>query len=765
MNCLKKTLKALFLCLYPGLLFADSGPDVSMIALNAAEKVERSAVPKSNGTETIRVDALRNEHELFQILIRAGKENIQNAGIRVSDLKDSRGNRISAGNIVLRTAHYIHCRKYISTPQWLPDALLPYTGPVPVSALQNQAFYGDLFIPKTAVPGMYEGTVTAEADGVKKVFPITVRVRAMTLGDTPSFQSSFDIWRGPGTVDQLIAPYPQIQSGSPEEKALYERVYEFFVARRLMPKELPVAPDSLEADKYFRDPRVVSFSIPYDPKEKGKFISACDILRKKGVLEKGFVYTIDEPGESKIQYCKDYYDALHASVKDVRFLLTVSRAIAQNIDGKVDIFCPILRDFDYPFYRGWMQKGKNVWWYTCIHPREPFPTYQIDSVGIGHRILSWLQAKYQVQGVLYWSVNIWRQHNNKGGIWYTRQVRDIWNDPSAFPNTNGDGYLIYPAKDPNDDPIPTIRLELIRQGNEDFDTFDLLKKAIRKASVSLKVEYSPEERVFEMVSRIAPEMTDFTKKTEELEALRLDLLDELEALENGPAALMSCSSPEGKLKRGTTLRFQLYTSPDNRVSIVPEVPFKRENHLTEFQFTPSPGPFSLRVNITAPDGKKTTLKREYFVREKDNQVYELFNWSDKIFQRRMRLDKITVWQVPGSPVHGFTFHADTDFPGVLFQGTNDTSLYRWVKVKLENPMNVPVNVIMKYHARNGKTQDGQGISLRPGERKTIVYPLNAEGRTRDEAFNMIQFWMWKKNEERKLIIESVELYSEHPGSE
>jgi len=761
----KKPLRTLFLCLLPGFLFADPDADVAMVAVNAAEKMERSAVPKPNGVETIRLDALRNEHELFQILIHAGKGNIQNAGIRVSDLKDRQGNRIAAGNIVLRTAHYIHCEKYISTPQWLPDALLPYAGPVPVSAGQNQAFYGDLYIPKTTAPGIYEGTATAEADGVKKVFPLIVRVRTMTLGDTPSFQSSFSIWRGPGTVDQLIAPYPQIQSGSPEEKALYARVYEFFVVRRLMPKELPAAPESPEADKYFRDPRIVSFSIPYNPKEKEKFISTCEVLRKKGVLEKGFVYTVDEPNESKIQYCKDYYDELHSAVKDARFLLTVSRSIAQNLDGKIDIFCPILRDFDYPFYLDWMKKGKNVWWYTCLYPKEPFPTYQIDGVGIGHRILSWLQAKYQVQGVLYWSVNIWRQHNNKGGIWYTREVRDIWNNPSAFPNSNGDGYLIYPAKDPNDDPIPTIRLELIRQGNEDVDTFDLLKKAIRKAALQLNVAYSPEERVFEMVNRIAPEMTDFTKKPEELETLRSEMLDELEALENGPVALMSCSVPEGKLKRNTTLKYKLYTSADNQIAISPAVKFKRDGNLTEFEFTPSPGCFSLRVNITSPDGRKTTLKREYFVKEKDNQSYELFSWSDNIFQRRMRLDHVTTWQVPGSPVHGFTFPANTDFPGVLFKGTNDTSMYRWVKVKLENPMTIPVNLIMKYHARNGKAQDGQGISLKPGERKSVIYPLNPEGKTKDEAFNMIQFWMWKKDMERKLIIESVSLYSERPDSE
>jgi len=256
-----------------------------------------------------------------------------------------------------------------------------------------------------------------------------------------------------------------------------------------------------------------------------------------------------------------------------------------------------------------------------------------------------------------------------------------------------------------------------------------------------------------------------TKKPEELETLRSEMLDELEALENGPVALMSCSVPEGKLKRNTTLKYKLYTSADNQIAISPAVKFKRDGNLTEFEFTPSPGCFSLRVNITSPDGRKTTLKREYFVKEKDNQSYELFRWSDNIFQRRMRLDHVTTWQVPGSPVHGFTFPANTDFPGVLFKGTNDTSMYRWVKVKLENPMTIPVNLIMKYHARNGKAQDGQGISLKPGERKSVIYPLNPEGKTKDEAFNMIQFWMWKKDMERKLIIESVSLYSERPDSE
>ena len=57
------------------------------------------------------------------------------------------------------------------------------------------------------------------------------------------------------------------------------------------------------------------------------------------------------------------------------------------------------------------------------------------------------------------------------------------------------------------------------------------------------------------------------------------------------------------------------------------------------------------------------------------------------------------------------------------------------------------------------------ILLTPGERKTVIFPFNIPGKSRNEAFQSLEFWMWKKAGERRVVIESITLHSDNPESE
>jgi len=54
----------------------------------------------------------------------------------------------------------------------------------------------------------------------------------------------------------------------------------------------------------------------------------------------------------------------------------------------------------------------------------------------------------------------------------------FWKDSSAIAGATGEGYLIYPGKTFEDDPIPSLRLEMIRQGIEDYELFTFFKSVI-----------------------------------------------------------------------------------------------------------------------------------------------------------------------------------------------------------------------------------------------------------------------------------------------
>ena len=103
----------------------------------------------------------------------------------------------------------------------------------------------------------------------------------------------------------------------------------------------------------------------------------------------------------------------------------------------------------------YVEKGDELWWYVCIQPQYPyanlFATYQ----GTMSRVLMWQQYKYNVKGLLYWSVNAW----SNGAEW--RKI------DAEFPY--GDGRLIYCGKRYGlYGPIGSIRLEYLRDGIEEF---------------------------------------------------------------------------------------------------------------------------------------------------------------------------------------------------------------------------------------------------------------------------------------------------------
>ena len=101
--------------------------------------------------------------------------------------------------------------------------------------------------------------------------------------------------------------------------------------------------------------------------------------------------------------------------------------------------------------------------------------------------MSWMQRQYNVTGNLYWSVNITQKYDGSSFTY-----RDIWNDPLAFPGANGDGYILYPGRKYGiHGPIGTMRLEMIRDGQEDYEYLYILEELLKgyneKFGINLKL--------------------------------------------------------------------------------------------------------------------------------------------------------------------------------------------------------------------------------------------------------------------------------------
>lgn len=71
-------------------------------------------------------------------------------------------------------------------------------------------------------------------------------------------------------------------------------------------------------------------------------------------------------------------------------------------------------------------------------------------------MMFWLTHPLELQGVLYWAVNVW------GG------------DPYQKAFNGGDGYIFY--RDENGNPLPSIRAMIVRDGIDDVDLIHMLKQ-------------------------------------------------------------------------------------------------------------------------------------------------------------------------------------------------------------------------------------------------------------------------------------------------
>ena len=154
----------------------------------------------------------------------------------------------------------------------------------------------------------------------------------------------------------------------------------------------------------------------------------------------------------------------------------------------MDIYVPLTAHYDEKMCRERQEAGDEIWWYVCCGPRHPYANWFIDYPAIEPRILFWMTYKYHVTGFLYYALNMWSTNcSNREGGWHVPHADpdirkkieqgarwpDIpWNT-FTYSRYNGDGLLIYPG--PNGVPYTSQRLELIRDGIEDYEMLHLLE--------------------------------------------------------------------------------------------------------------------------------------------------------------------------------------------------------------------------------------------------------------------------------------------------
>lgn len=508
--------------------------DIEVIYPNNLDQILNDEVINKTVRTSLYTSLAKNESEGMQVILKCDKDNFIEKQISISDLTSEEGNIIPSSSLTAYRQHYIE----VTEPSvnslktgFYPDALIPITENnsfYRISKGNNQAYWFKVKTNSETAAGIYEGKITFTFDCGTLVIPFEVEVWDFDIPVKNTFQSSYAIW-----PDMLTDFY-----GSDTEKML-EKYYWFQNEYRIESSYLPISSNNdvekyvAEAEKYIKDEKVSSYNIPfyYTINKDGtidlmkeKNIKMLNLLKEKNLLEKGYYYLgglIDEPTAELYDRVKSVCELLNEIAPEVPHIVTTRPKTI--LSGYVDTWCPLYNEFDEDIREQYVEKGDSMWWYGCVTPKTPYPNYHIDSNLIYKRIVSWMQKDYNITGTLYWSTNIYKKYDIENGY----GKRNVWGDPMAFPGAAGDGFLIYPGQVGDgivnmNVPVPTLRLEALRDGVEDLEYLVILEKKIEDfiEKYDLYTQVTKDEVMQSIYSQLYTKTNEIDSGTERLLKMR-----------------------------------------------------------------------------------------------------------------------------------------------------------------------------------------------------------------------------------------------------
>lgn len=497
------------------------------------------------------VYAAHGETESAQIIFTTGNKGVKNYSVKLSDLTDKDGKTYSKENVSVYFQHYVFVEKKSNNDDYnaeyyptgyTPDALIPQAYSIAagenfVDANSNQGITFDFAVPsqteETDYTGTYTGEFTLYIDGKAFDIPVSLTVWDYDITET----NGMNLW---DIVENLDATGEMDGSGK-NYQVIYDALLNYKINAYHFPNETDIEEWVNHLETYFSHP---AFGGVFLPDIGGKreqttayFTAITELCVKNGVdyFEKIRYYhqSVDEPqigsnakdkqencvkiinatNDIHADFCKsiesiqgftaldeELKEAIKTSILNMPQIVTSYYALTESMEEVVGTYCPTIDHYATTQERKYYEKTRiehnsEKWVYTCNQPSYPYPTYFVDDFLLGGRILKWMQKDYGISGYLNWSVNHYSGWYNNGVNGYTSidpYTNPLRHDPDNTVFGNGDGYLFYPmakyAEYGANQPIPSLRLLTVRDGQEDYDTLCKLENAYASAENIYGVE-------------------------------------------------------------------------------------------------------------------------------------------------------------------------------------------------------------------------------------------------------------------------------------
>lgn len=652
---------------------------VKVWSLPSTVKPDKAGEHDLAGGAALTFNTVKNEYENHQLLLTA-KDEISTYFLEASDLTSTEGNVLSKDNFTVYMEKFLQVtdKATIYGTYNRPDALIPLDaalehGELTIANGENGALWVTVYVPTETPAGTYTGEFKLAVENAVTTIPVTVTVHEYTLPETTSGKTLFS-WR----YNRVAAG--ELDGSNEMMETYYEFFQDYRISLQSMPLESTTKEEIKEAfDAYYKtmstytlmpEPGKVPGGGTVAEKTKDMIYYIAQLSGEDGInyFEKAMIYAVDEPHldqddsrnyaismvghvNNLLKECVDViendttgtYTEFKKNENWKNSILNIPNIIPLTFDScewlingresdeakaflnVINTVCPT-----FDVYQSGMvdtllslceQYGiENSWWYGCTGPRTPWGNYHIGDDLIRSRTLSWVQAKYGIEGNLYWDAAAYTDENPL----YQDQYINVYEFPYRRSDATwpaGDGFLTYPgAAYGVYGPLPSLRLMSIRDGMEELEMLNALKA---------KLGDSATETINSLVNSVSYDGSslyadnqnglDFTK-------VRANLIGAIERQNKGINFMLTETVVEG-----SDASVSYYADEENKIYINDELQVSdgEGNYTYQMDLNESS---TLNVEIEAADGTKYEVSQ--FIA---NPTTVLQNFDDATV-----LDSITV---------------------------------------------------------------------------------------------------------------------------
>lgn len=481
-------------------------------------------------SRTLALQCARRERESGQLVVASLGDKVQGVAVEWTGLRGPADARIPHDCVEISRVGYVTTRRPVYVVQrvgaW-PDPLMPI-GPFDIPQGTIQPLWVTVSVPADAAPGDYVGEIRVSSkDEAVQTVALRVQVWDVELPLHGKFRTGFgSVFRGD------IRRWYGFPGEPPED--FRRKFYDLLLKNRINPaglyvQELWPLRDDIEWC-HERGMNAISLGNlgTADAQRLRDIVTDAAWLRQRRLLDMAYVYGFSCLCE------EDFSRAQEAFSKVRRFIPGLERACpvqpVRQLWGYVNTWSTLTAEYDHIAAQKRRRLGEEVWWYVCCGPRHPYANFFIDYPATDARTLFWNAYRYDVKGFFYYEVAMWATNMLTADIGDPSVV--IHEDPTAraalaagkrwpevpwntftFSRYNGDGLLVYPGR--NETPLPSLRLEIIRDGIEDYELLAVLEGlADQLQGLDQEGEYAflvDEAKALTSVSpQVARDLTHFT---------------------------------------------------------------------------------------------------------------------------------------------------------------------------------------------------------------------------------------------------------------